>query len=44
MMRARWPLLALLLLALSLAACGKKGPPQPPAGEPHTYPQPYPKD
>ncbi len=35
--------LAIALIALALAACGKKGPPQPPPGEPNTYPQNYPK-
>ena len=35
--------LALLLVALALAACGKKGAPQPPRGVPNTYPQQYPK-
>ncbi len=32
-----------LLLALALAACGKKGAPLPPPGVPNTYPQQYPK-
>lgn len=36
-------LLTLLLVALALAACGKKGAPQPPQGVPNTYPQHYPK-
>ncbi|MBI4184868.1 MAG: hypothetical protein HY521_12825 [Proteobacteria bacterium] len=26
----------------ALAACGKKGPPEPPPGEPITYPRTYP--
>ena len=34
--------LAVALIALALAACGKKGPPQPPPGVPNTYPQQYP--
>jgi len=37
-------LAALLLLALPLAACGKKGAPQPPADEPNTYPRTYPRE
>jgi predicted small lipoprotein YifL len=38
--------LAILLaaLALPLAACGKKGAPSPPAGEPNTYPRSYPRE
>ena len=31
-----------LVLAGGLAACGKKGPPQPPEDELHTYPRTYP--
>jgi len=34
--------LVLLLIALSLAGCGKKGNPQPPPDEPNTYPRTYP--
>jgi predicted small lipoprotein YifL len=34
--------LALLLLAGSLAACGKAGAPKPPADEPNEYPRTYP--
>ena len=34
----------LALLLLPLAACGKKGPLEPPAGEPSTYPKVYPRD
>ena len=37
-------LAAVLLVALMLTGCGKKGYPSPPPGEPNTYPQPYPKD
>lgn len=40
-------LLAVLLLAISflpLAACGKKGPPEPPPDEPKTYPRTYPHE
>jgi predicted small lipoprotein YifL len=37
--------LALLLaLLLPLAACGKKGPLEPPTGEPNTYPRQYPSE
>jgi predicted small lipoprotein YifL len=32
----------LLLVAVVLAGCGKKGPPQPPPNEPNTYPRTYP--
>jgi predicted small lipoprotein YifL len=35
---------ALLLLALGLADCGKKGPPQPPPGVPNVYPRAYPRE
>jgi hypothetical protein len=30
------------VVAVLLASCGKKGNPQPPAGEPSTYPRQYP--
>jgi hypothetical protein len=33
---------AVLLVALALAGCGRKAAPQPPADEPNTYPRPYP--
>jgi len=32
----------LIVLALALAGCGRKGAPQPPPGEPITYPRTYP--
>jgi predicted small lipoprotein YifL len=32
-----------LMIAAMLAGCGKKGNPVPPADEPSTYPQTYPK-
>ena len=36
---------ALLVAAfLPLAACGKKGPPEPPADQPKTYPRTYPHE
>lgn len=31
-----------MFLTLGLAACGKEGPPEPPEGEPITYPRSYP--
>jgi predicted small lipoprotein YifL len=44
--RARLGALALLLLglALPLAACGKKGDPVAPPGEPNIYPRTYPRE
>jgi len=35
-------LMMILALATALAACGKKGPPEPPAGEETSYPRTYP--
>jgi hypothetical protein len=34
--------LAVVLVALAVAGCGKKGQPSPPPGVPNTYPQNYP--
>ena len=34
--------LVLLVVAVGLAGCGRRGPPQPPAGVPNTYPRAYP--
>jgi predicted small lipoprotein YifL len=36
--------LAVLLIVLAVAACGKKGPPAPPPDQPNTYPKTYPKE
>jgi predicted small lipoprotein YifL len=36
--------IAILLLAVALAGCGKRGTPQPPPGEPDTYPRAYPRE
>jgi predicted small lipoprotein YifL len=36
--------LVAFVLALALAGCGKRGPPEPPPGVPNTYPQPYPRE
>ena len=35
-------LLLLLIAAVALGGCGKKGAPQPPADEPNTFPRSYP--
>ena len=32
------------VVALALAGCGKRGPPEPPPGEPVTYPRSYPSE
>ena len=37
-----WLCLILIVAAASLTACGKRGAPQPPLGEPDTYPGQYP--
>jgi len=44
--RRAFLVLALLLAAIAapLAACGKKGAPSPPAGEPNTFPRSYPRE
>ena len=36
-------LVLMLTVAAVLAGCGKKGNPDPPPGQPNTYPQGYPK-
>ncbi|HVH78552.1 MAG TPA: hypothetical protein VM782_04125 [Stellaceae bacterium] len=36
-------IMIVLMTAALLAGCGKKGNPTPPAGEPTTYPQSYPR-
>lgn len=41
-MNGAWRILAIALIALALAGCGKKAAPQPPLGVPNTYPQKYP--
>jgi predicted small lipoprotein YifL len=44
--RAERPSFAILalVLPLALAGCGKRGPPEPPPGEPVTYPRTYPSE
>jgi predicted small lipoprotein YifL len=44
MSRALAPLLVLLVAAVALAGCGRKGPPQPPPGAHNTYPRVYPSE
>ena len=41
-MKPAWRIVAMMLVVLALAACGKKAPPQPPPGEPNTFPRQYP--
>ena len=36
--------IAALMIVLALGGCGRKGNPQPPAGEPNTYPRAYPSE
>jgi predicted small lipoprotein YifL len=36
--------LAVLLIAIALTGCGKKGNPQPPSDVPNTYPRTYPSE
>jgi predicted small lipoprotein YifL len=36
--------MTVLLIALSLTGCGKKGAPQPPPDVPNTYPRTYPSE
>lgn len=43
-MSTTWRIVAVALTVLALAACGKKGPPQPPPGVPNTYPLHYPAE
>jgi predicted small lipoprotein YifL len=38
------PAILALAAILLLAACGKKGAPQPPPGEPNVYPRNYPSE
>jgi predicted small lipoprotein YifL len=37
-------IVVVLLVAVMLAGCGKKGNPLPPPGEKNEYPKPYPKE
>jgi predicted small lipoprotein YifL len=42
-MRRGWPLACVLVCAMALAACGKKGPPDPPGPQNEiTWPKTYP--
>ena len=41
-MGTAWRIVAVALVVIALAGCGKKGPPGPPPGVPNTYPMKYP--
>ena len=43
-MSALFRIVAVLLIAVALAGCGKKGDPQAPPDEPNTYPRTYPSE
>jgi predicted small lipoprotein YifL len=43
-MRRLAPAVLAVAFVLLIAACGKKGEPQPPPGEPVTYPRNYPSE
>jgi predicted small lipoprotein YifL len=43
-MTALFRIVAVLLIAVALAGCGKKGDPQPPPDVPNTYPRTYPSE
>ena len=43
-MSALFRTLTVLLIALAVAGCGKKGAPQPPPDVPNTYPRTYPSE
>ena len=43
-MSALFRALAVLMIVLALAGCGKKGGLQPPPDEPNTYPRSYPSE
>jgi predicted small lipoprotein YifL len=38
------PMILAAAVVLLIAACGKKGDPEPPPGQPNTYPQHYPNE
>jgi predicted small lipoprotein YifL len=41
--KKRVMIIGMMLVVVTLAGCGKKGPPGPPPGVPNTYPQNYPQ-